>query len=76
VNVAREDMVLQVVWIAMVCIKMFDEASMSGPDVDFMIRVTEMICKTASKVACTEHEDFGFRLGGGGHVEFCGEGAQ
>lgn len=74
-NVGREDMVLQVSWVAVVCIKVFDEASMPGPDVDFVLRVAEMICKTASKVACAEHEDFGFRRRRQGHVYFCHEGA-
>lgn len=51
----------------MVYIKVFDEASMSGPDVDFVITVAEMVCEAAAKVARAEYEDFGFRRRRRGH---------
>lgn len=50
-DIGWEGMILQISWVATVCIKVFDEASMSGPKGDFVLGVAEMICETTSKVA-------------------------
>lgn len=56
-------MVLQIVWVAMVKIKVFYETSMARPEVYLVLGVTEVVGETAPKIACSEHKNT--RSGGG-----------
>jgi hypothetical protein len=62
----------QIIWIAMVKIEMVHERSFARPNVHFVLRITQMIGKTASKVTSPKDQDFG-DAGWGSMVRVHGE---
>jgi len=56
----REVMVLEIMWVFVVLIEILDDALFTRPHKDFMIRVSEMVRKTASKVSSAENKNLAF----------------
>ena len=57
-NCAREAMILEILWVFVVFIEIVDNALHTGPHEDFMLRVSEVVRETRSKVPCAEYENF------------------
>jgi len=49
--------ILEVSNIAMISVEMLDEVWFARPHEYIMLRITQMVCKTASKIPCTKHEN-------------------
>ena len=52
-----EDVILQEVWIPVVCVEVLDELCGTGPHEDIVRGVSEVVSQTAAKVSGTEDED-------------------
>lgn len=56
-NVVGEEMVLEVIRVAVMEIKVFCKAGTARPDKDLVVTIAEMVCKTTAKVSCSENEN-------------------
>lgn len=51
----REAMLLEIMRVFVMLIEILDDALLTRPHKDFMIRISEVIRETGSKVSCTQH---------------------
>ena len=59
-NSFREAVVLEIMWVFVVLVEIVDDAPLTRPHKNFVIRVPEVVSETTSKVSGTEYEDFAF----------------
>jgi len=50
--------VLEIMWVFVVLIEIVDDAPLTRPHKNFVIRVSEVVSETTSKVSSAEYEDF------------------
>ena len=48
----REVVALEILWVFVVFIEIVDDAFLTGPHKDFVIRISEVVRETRSKVSC------------------------
>lgn len=53
-------MILEVVWVFVMLIEKLDDALLTRPHEDLVLRVSEVVRETTSKIARTKHKDFVF----------------
>jgi hypothetical protein len=51
----REAMTLEILWIFVMLIEILDDALLTRPHKDFMIRISEVVRETRPKVSCAEY---------------------
>jgi hypothetical protein len=57
----REAVAFEILWVFVVLVEIFDDSPLTRPHENFVIRVTEVVSETTSKVSSAEYEDFGLR---------------
>jgi hypothetical protein len=51
----REVMALEILWVFVVFIEIVNDALFTGPHKNFVIRISEVVRETRSKVSCAEY---------------------
>jgi hypothetical protein len=54
-------MILEIMWVFVVLIEVLDNALLTRPHEDFMIRISEVVRETTAKVSRAKYENFAFR---------------
>jgi len=65
-------MLLQIIWIAVVEVEVPHKRKLARPDIHLMLRVTQVISQTASKISGSKDQYFG-DMGGSSMVGIHGE---